>query len=454
MFGSRSSSIASSYRVNPLGLTAYHTRMPAPICVASSFLFRGRYAKHVPAAVRLAVMLLGLRPSTLAAQTERESGWVLAPIPQARQFADCLTAASGGRPCRLTSPPARADVRNRLVGEGAAAWAAADTVHILYRPAVGAVRSVEVGGGIQLPMTRLPGGDIWALSIHFRDASRATVSIEFWVTTTTGFLRDTLSLREWRGAAAAPRALRARQLRGQLRTDSLWSGDLRWRRITYYQPAAAPARSPVIYLGDGQAVSELAPILDTLITVGQLPPVTLVGVWSAMDRGSSGTPADDSRGVEYVPGVEFAPGVDSAAIVRRRQAHREFFVEHVRLWAERTLDVARTRELRAAWGVSNSALFALTLGRDYPEVYGAVIAHSHGQSSLLSHPVGGWDRLPAHFVTVGALEQDRLHRVLMSLSDSLQAHRVPVTLRVLPSGHDAMTWRESLPAAVSWWLRQ
>jgi enterochelin esterase-like enzyme len=303
-------------------------------------------------------------------------------------------------------------------------------------------------------MTRLPGGEIWALSIHFRDASRATVSIEFWVTTTTGFLRDTLSLREWRGSTAAPRALRAHQLRGQLRTDSLWSDGLGWRRITYYRPAAARARSPVIYLGDGQVVSELAPMLDTLITIGELPPVTLIGVWSATDRGSSGTPADDSRGVEYVAGVEFAPGVDSAAIVRRRQAHREFFVEHVRLWAERTLDVARTRELRAAWGVSNSALFALTLGRDYPEVYGAVIAHSHGQSSLLSHPVGGWDRLPAHFMTVGALEQDRLHRVLTSLSDSLQAHRVPVTLRILPSGHDAITWRESLPAAVAWWLRQ
>lgn len=395
-----------------------------------------------------------MRPSTLVAQEEPRSGWELAPIPQARQFADCVAAASSGQPCRLTSPPALADVRSRLVREGAAIWATADTVHVLYRPSVRDVRSVEVGGGIQLPMTRLPGGDIWALSIHFRDASRATISIEFWVTTTSGFVRDTLSLREWRGSTAAPRALRARLLRGQLRTDSLWSDGLGWRRITHYRPEAAPARSPVVYLGDGQVVSELAPILDTLITVGQLPPITLIGVWSATDRGSTGTPADDSRGVEYVAGVEFAAGVDSAAIVRRRQAHREFFVERVRLWAERTLDVAQTRELRAAWGVSNSALFALTLGRDFPEVYGAVIAHSHGQSSLLSHPVGGWDRLPAHFMTVGALEQDRLHRVLTSLSDSLQAHRVPVTLRVLPSGHDPMTWRESLPAAVSWWLRQ
>jgi enterochelin esterase-like enzyme len=317
------------------------------------------------------------------------------------------------------------------------------------------VRSIEVGGGVQLPMTRLPGGDIWALSIRFRDASSASISIEFWVTTSTGFLRDTLSLREWRGSTAAPRALRASELRGQLRTDSLWSEGLGgWRRITFYRPPEAPERSPVIYLGDGQVVSDLAPMLDTLITVGQLPPVTLVGVWSATDPGASGTPAVDSRSVEYVAGVEFAPGVDSVAIVRRRQAHREFFVEHVRLWAERTLDVARTRELRAVWGVSNSAVFALTIVRDSPEVYGAVIAHSHGQSSLLSRPVGGWDSLPAHFVTVGALEQDRLHRVLASLSDSLQANRVPVTLRVLSSGHDAMTWGEALPAAVSWWLRK
>ncbi|MCC7001701.1 MAG: hypothetical protein IT357_06070 [Gemmatimonadaceae bacterium] len=302
-------------------------------------------------------------------------------------------------------------------------------------------------------MSRLPDGDIWALSIRFPDAVRATVSIEFWVTTATGFLRDTLSLREWRGPSAAPHALRAHQVRGQLRTDSLWSEGLGWRRITSYRPAAAQAHSPVIYLGDGQIVPELAPILDTLITTGELSPVTLVGVWSATDRGSSGTPADDARSVEYVAGIEFAPGVDSAAIVRRRQAHRQFFVEQVRLWAERTLDVARTRELRAVWGVSNSALFALTLGREYPEVYGAAIAHSHGQSSLLSRPVGGWDRLPAHFVTVGVLEQDRLHRVLTSLSDSLQASRVPVIYRVLPSGHDPMTWRESLPAAVSWWRR-
>ncbi len=427
--------------------------MPALSRVATS-LTGVRQATYVPAIARIVLLLLALRPSTLAAQSGRAADWVLAPIPQARQFADCASSASNKRPCRLSTPPSPMEIRNRLVRDRAAVWASGDTVHFLYRPAVADIQSVEVGGGVQLPMTRLPGGDIWALSIHLRDASRATLSLEFWLTSRTGFQRDTASLREWRGSTAAHRAPRARELRGEVRTDSLWSEGLgAWRRITYYRPAAAEARVPVIYLGDGQVVSELAPMLDTLITVGQLPPVTLVGVWSATDRGSSGTPADDSRGVEYVEGVEFAPGVDSGAIVRRRQAHRAFFVGDVRLWAERALNVATTRAQRAVWGVSNSALFAMTLGRAYPEVYGAVIAHSHGQSSLLSRPVGGWASLPAHFVTVGVLEQERLHLVLTSLADSLQAHRVPVTLRVLPSGHDAMTWGESLPAAVSWWLR-
>lgn len=312
-----------------------------------------------------------------------------------------------------------------------------------------------MGGGVQLPMSRVPGGDVWALSIHVPDASRATMSVEFWVTTGTGFVRDTLSLREWRGRLAARPPARARTLRGELRTDSLWSEGLgAWRRVTYYRPIGVQPSLPVVYLGDGQVVSELAAILDTLITIGQLPPVALVGVWSATDRGTSGTPADDSRSVEYVPGVESAPGVDSAAIVGRRHAHRDFFVTDVRAWAERTLGVARTREHRAVWGVSNSALFALTMAREHPDVYGAVIAHSHGQASLLERPARGWERAPMHFLTIGALEQNRLKRVQLALSDSLRLYRVPTEMRVLPSGHDSMTWRESLPGALLWWLRR
>lgn len=362
--------------------------------------------------------------------------------------------ATNARPCRLTTPPPVSS-EDRLALGNATVWTVADTVHLLYRPGLEDVRSIEVGGGVQLPMTQLPGRDLWALSIHLPDAQRATLSLEYWVTTATGFLRDTLSLREWRGASARPRADRARAIRGQLRTDSLFSDGLGgFRRVTYYRPADAPARSPVIYLGDGQVVSDLASILDTLITDGRLPPVTLVGVWSATDRGTSGTPADDTRSVEYVAGVESAPGVDSAGIVRRRRAHRDFFTEDVRRWAERTLGVAQTREFRAIWGVSNSALFALTVGRELPDLYGTVIAHSHGQQSLLSSPDRGWAQSPSHFLTVGALEQDRLLRVLTALSDSLRVHRVPTALRVLPSGHDAMTWNESLPEAVTWWLRR
>lgn len=402
-------------------------------------------------------VLIALSASPLAAQATSANNLPLAPIRQARDFADCSTDDADTRPCRLRTGPAAADISSRLSQAAASIWLSADTIHMLYRPSARDVRSIEVGGGIQLPMSRLPGGDLWVLSIYMPGASRATMSIEFWITTDTGFVRDTLSLREFRGPSAAPRPIRAHTLRGELRTDSLWSDGLgAFRRITSYRPAAAAAapRPPVIYLGDGQVVPELAALLDTLITVGQLPAVALVGVWSATDRGRNGTPADDSRSVEYVAGVEFAPGVDSAAIVRRRQAHRDFFVSDVRAWAERTLGVAVDREHRAVWGVSNSALFAMSMGREYPRVYGAVIAHSHGAPTLLERPARGWERAPMHFLTLGALEQVRLHRVLAALSDSLRSSGVPTSYRILPSGHDAMTWRESLPDAIVWWLRR
>ncbi len=377
------------------------------------------------------------------------------PLPAHRQIPDCAPTLSQGTACRILGAPSRSEAERELAGRAAAAWGSGDRWSIAYRAESDSVSAVDVGGGVQLPLSPLGGSRIWALALHLPGADSAVISLDFHVRQGNRRWTDTSALQVWRGRAAAPAPRTPEMLAGTLRHDSLWSEGLgSWRRITAYRPPGPPTEGgiPVVYFADGQAVASYAAVVDPLVASGALPPVALVGVWSS--HGTRGgepprSPADDLRVVEYHAEAATLPGVDSEFVSGRYRAHHAFFTDDARLWAERELGVRSDPRGRALHGSSSGAHFVLALARESPQLYGAVIANSNVPPS--GPPPGGWDRSVPHFLAAGVLEPVLAPR-LTAVRDSLRAHGVPVALRIYPSGHDALVWRESLPAALAWWM--
>ncbi len=383
---------------------------------------------------------------------------ILEPIPAYRQLDDCDSRTLAGRPCRLPAAPGRREAERRLGTRAAVAWGGGDRWTLVYRAPDDAVAGVDVVGGVQLPLSRLAGTRLWALALRLPGADSAAISLRLEVRRDDTVEADT-ALREWRGPLAPPKPPRADPLAGTLRADSLWSEALRaWRAVTVYLPPGhgRERRVPVVYFADGEGVGDYARVVDPLIASGDVLQVVLVGVWAsggAPGGGAATGPADDLRTIEYHRGVEALPEADSAFVVGRYQAHQEFFTEEVPRWAERTLSVRADRAGRAVHGSSSGGNFALTLGRERPDLYGLVIANSNGSASALDPPTDGWAHASKHVLSAGVLEQPSLGRTLTALGDSLARHGVLASVTLYPSGHDRLVWVESFPRALAWWLR-
>lgn len=387
----------------------------------------------------------------------RADSLALVPMPAYRGIGNCKPSAPAAIPCRMTATPSSADLERRLGSQRAVAWGGADSWHIAYRADDDSVTGVDVGGGVQLPMSPVVGTRLWTLSLHMPGADSGVVMLDLYVTKGKAVVRDTSAIREWRGALAAPPHQVASRLAGTVRIDSLWSDALKtYRGLTVYTPPGRRTeRLPVVYLADGQNVRSYAPVIDPLIQSGKLPPVVLVGVWvsSGSPKGGPATgPNDDLRTIEYHEGVEQIPGSDSAFIVARYRGHKTLFTEEVRKWAEEKLHVSTDRRWRAVQGNSSGCHYALVLGRERPDLYGMVIGNSNGGVDAMATPAGGWGAAPRHFLSAGVLEPS-LVRVQRAIGDSLTSHGVPNVVRVYPSGHDYNAWTESLPTALEWWLR-
>ncbi len=431
-----------------------------------SFGFRSSQALAVMvrpfflASVLLAPLLIGACANAPTEGTRSAAGadtLRLEPIPEYRQIRDCTADTL---PCRIPDAPDRREVERRLGSRTAVAWGGDDLWTIAYRAPDDSVTGVEVGGGVQLPLSRFEGTRLWALALRLPSADSAVVSLRLRVRQGDVSVADTAAIREWRGPLAPPKPHRAERLAGTLRTDSLWRDALgAWRRVTVYLPPGhgRQRRVPVVYLADGQGLSDYARVVDPLVASGELPPVALVGIWVASGAPGGGPargPAQDLRTIEYHRGVEAIPGADSAFVVARYQGHREFFTEEVRRWAEDALFVSRERQGRAVHGSSSGGNYALTLGRERPDLYDLVIANSNGGSNALAPPEGGWAQASRHVLSAGVLELPSLGRTLTALGDSLRQHGVAESVTIYPSGHDRQVWVESFPDALAWWFAE
>lgn len=333
----------------------------------------------------------------------------------------------------------------RWAEAGAPVWADGDELTFVYQ---GEADQVLVLSGIQMPLQRLQGTDLWVLTAQIEGLSKAVIGYYFVP------LRDGRPVEgaeawgipaQWRGPEAPPRPERAETLRGELQEHVLDSKALGERRsvTVYLPPGHDPARrTQVVYAADGQSVARMATILDPQIAQGNVPPVVVIGVHASLnpDQGTLLDPSGpDLRGQEYLWGLD----------EERFERHERFFVFEVAEWAERAFGVASDREHRAVFGYSNGGAFAVIMGIRHPERFGHVLAFSLARGPA-GRPPSDWPagEGPRHYLFAGTLEPFR--EITSQWADQLSALGVEHVYRERVCGHDMTVWEEEFPAAVAW----
>ncbi|MEO7456574.1 MAG: alpha/beta hydrolase-fold protein [Gemmatimonadaceae bacterium] len=344
---------------------------------------------------------------------------------------DCDTTANAV-PCRLRWPIPTTTARN-FAGS---AFVRGDTLTFVAASS----DSVELLSPFRLPMARVGTEDLWVASLRVHDLDHAMFSYVMLAKTET-----TMAPKVFLGPQAPRPMARAMALRGAVRTDSLSYTDAHdvrsMRAVVSYVPEgwqSTVARS-VVYMGDGNAVRRLAPLLDTLITTHALPLVALVGV-AAAPVIQSQPESEFGRAREYVFGFQ----ADTAAFL----THERFVLETVIPWAERTLAVPHERGRRFVWGYSNSGAFAVTVAHRNPSLFSVAMAASLSGDAL---PPGGKGEAPAYFLTAGTFEK-RVLPASRALREQLEREGSVARLDTFVSGHDAYAWEELFVPQLRWAL--
>ena len=335
-------------------------------------------------------------------------------------------------PCRLPVP-ASTELLERIVATSTPAIAG-DTVTFAVRAP--SVTHITLVGGLRLSLDRVGSTDLWAARVYVPGMRESVISYRLLTDTTTVIPRRSAV----RGSRAPRPPLRAMTLRGTLRFDTLQSVALGMpREIISYVPRTAGihGRIDVVYIADGATVRDLAPMMDTLVTRGELPPMVLVGVRAARSNPGDAATAND-RAREYVYG--FDP--DST----RYLAHEKFFVEEVSAWAEKTLNIANTRAGRTIWGASNGGAFAVAMGLRHPDRFAHVIAASPVYALIPRAAVNG--PLPTFTLSAGTLEQV-VRGTTASLVATLRNLNASMKFELFAGGHDDLIWSESFVRAVN-----
>jgi enterochelin esterase-like enzyme len=360
-------------------------------------------------------------------------------LSASRSQKDCVEGTIMTEVCRVRRTFSAAELRRRL-NAGTEVWVDANDLTFAYR---GPGENVELSSGLQYPMSRVRDTDLWVVTLRIPDLPHATISYAM-IPGGPGIAPAArIYPKDWRGRLAEPAALKATTLRGRIIKDTLASRYLLAPRpVQVYIPpggAGAPA-TDVVYLGDGNAVDGLAPFLDTLISMGRLPRIMLVGMEYGR-RHDSDPPDYDLRALEYLWTF------DSTHV--RFIAHEHFFLEEVIPWAERVHHAPTGRDHRATFGMSNSAAWAIDMGLRHPDVIGNVVSFSPGGTEGQVGPGARFAPGVRFYLQGGTLERSFL-KSAVAWADTLRARGEEVSLRRVTAGHDWLVWSEGLPLALEW----
>lgn len=383
----------------------------------------------------LAVFPLGCFVSPAGAQAPIE----FKPLDPRRMEVDCAdadTMATAPAVCRVQRAFSMEELRARLVS-GDVAWRDGDELSWVAEIEAD---SVELSGGVQLPMARVTGTNIWVLTVRIANLDRASIAWFFYPWRDGAPMLRRIEARHFRGPLAAATPDTASTLRGRFIEHTIESRHLPAPRgVGAYIP---PERGDepivaVVYIGDG-AARPMAAIVDTLISAGRLPRIMLVGVETDTARNVDGE-GNDARTLEYL----LAPW-DSTRFL----AHERFFLEEVLPWAE-SLGAPAERDRRAVAGFSNSAAFAIDMGLRHPELFGRVLAFSPAGRRAQILPGTDLDE-PAEFYLLGGVLEGNFHAKALAWADIFRSRGIRYALREPVAGHDFYMWQAMFRDAVAW----
>ncbi|PNY81758.1 alpha/beta hydrolase [Deinococcus koreensis] len=351
---------------------------------------------------------------------------------------DCDVQPSGAQGCRLRAP--LPPVTALKVGE----WRVVPgpgQVSVVYRAPAG-ITQASVCCGLQLPLSPIPGTDLWGVTARVAEVQQLAMTI--------GVFRDGQfgqDLQTWRGAQAPPalKAVPTGQLLGRVQTFGLESGLplIGTRQLSVYTPPGWSAAEPlpVVYLADGAAPG-MATTLEPLIQSGRAPRVVLVGIESAPSAltGQAYDPAQDRRAQEYLDGYT---GGEAAF-----RAHERFLLDTVLPEIERRFGVRGTAQGRVVGGFSNGGAWAISMAARHPDTFRGVIALSPSNlpgAQGLPHP-------QARVFTSGGTLEPGFLEASRTYAASIRARGGAVRQVGRVGGHDGLIWQEEFPGAVAFVL--
>ncbi|WP_420126028.1 alpha/beta hydrolase [Longimicrobium sp.] len=407
-------------------------------------MHRFRFTRRLPAA---AVAALAMAAAGAARPADALAAPLQAPAADSIDYArlnphrglgDCLADTAVDTICRVRKGWTAGELRARL-DAGHALSRDGGELTFAYR---GEARGVELGGGIQGPLSRLVGTDLWVLTVRVPRLDEAMVSY-FFIPNTGGDPRGRRFVpQRWTGPLAPPLPDTSAALAGRIIRDSIRSRHLgAWRGVTVYVPPAVGTRpvAGVVFMGDGAAADAMGKAIDPLIAAGRLPRVLLVGMHADTVRGPR--PEDDGRAAEYLTG--FLDG-DT-----RFLAHERFVVDEVLPWAEAAYDVPREAARRAVFGFSNSAAFALQMGLRHPGRFGRVLAFSPAGADAAVESATTPERAAAFYLLGGILEP-AFHQKAVAWAEVFRPLGIRHVLREPVAGHDWAMWQTYFPDALAW----
>jgi enterochelin esterase-like enzyme len=382
-----------------------------------------------PRAILAIPAILGLLACSsvpLSAATVAAPVIELAPLnPQQEQW-DCDQVASTFPLCRVAEAPDVATLESML-RKGESLGRAGNELTFAYRSSA---QRVRLDGGLQYPLSRVKGTDLWTITLRVVELDRLAFSYFF---VPSDAVRERFAWQRWRGSDAPAEPLEVEKVKGRLLEQTIDSKFLSSsRRLTIYEPPPVEGKplAGVVYAGDGAALITLSRVVEPLITSGRLPRILIVGLHAA---------GANQRTAEYM--IRAVPGNE------RFLAHERFFLEEVIPSIESQFSLPENGDRRALFGFSASAAWATETALRHPERFRRVIALSSAGLPKIEQPdlVGQ----VAFFLAAGTLEP-RFHQNAIAWSDLLEEHAVSHLLRTEVAGHDFVMWRRLFPEALQW----
>jgi enterochelin esterase-like enzyme len=326
----------------------------------------------------------------------------------------------------LPVPKEAGQMTAMLQGRDSAVWQDGDVLTFLHKDSSDAVR---LSGGIQMPMKKIEGSDLWIVQLKMKDWEKAFVSYTFMSPNTPPGTRIKQS--EWRGAKAPPKpqkVAKKEDLKGKLIQRIINSPNLgEERAISVYLPPNAPkAGLPAFFMADGGACDAFAMLLEPLILSGKVRPVAIIGAYSGTYKGAPGKyePEKDYRALEYIPNYS------------RYDKHMAFFTEEVTAFATKEYGISSKREDRAVFGFSNGGAFAAGVAVRRPEVFGTSIPMSLGMVPTDEKPS---QPLPKLYFLAGTLES--FSRPTKEYYEKVKGWGADADLNLYVAGHDFEMWQ-------------